>query len=406
MHLYRRLSGGALAAALLIVSAGDGRVSAQAAQAPRAIPRTADGRPNLDGIWQVRNRASYDLQDHLSRYMMPAGRSVVEGGEIPYQPWAAAKKAENFAKRAELDPLNKCFMAGLPRMMYLEWPFQIMQTRDHIAMAFEWTQVYRLIYTNGTTHDARLQPWMGDARGRWEGDTLVVDVANHNEGTWLDAAGNFHSDALHLVERYTMRDADTIQYEVTIEDPKVFTRPWKISMPLYRQQGMDRILEYHCQAEKEEAAGDFEPDPRTWYPGPNAPQTGAGVRPAGTAAAALDGACLSTPHGRRQTRSERLVRVRPRRVQLRSRNPPGKRRRAHAGGSRRRHRSGGRAAPLSAVGARGTRIPRYADPRLRRSHRALLSARCAASDLRADAVSHRADTRLGGHAFTSECRGG
>ena len=173
MHLYRRLSGGALAAALLIVSAGDGRVNAQA-QAPRAIPRTADGRPNLDGIWQVRNRASYDLQDHLSRYMMPAGRSVVEGGEIPYQPWAAAKKAENFAKRMELDPLNKCFMAGLPRMMYLEFPFQILQTRDHIAMAFEWTQVYRLIYTNGTTHDARLQPWMGDARGRWEGDTLVV----------------------------------------------------------------------------------------------------------------------------------------------------------------------------------------------------------------------------------------
>ena len=113
--------------------------------------------------------------------MMPAGRSVVEGGEIPYQPWAAAKKAENFAKRAESDPLNKCFMAGLPRMMYLEWPFQILQTRDHIAMAFEWTQVYRLIYTNGTTHDDRLQPWMGDARGRWEGDTLVVEVANHND---------------------------------------------------------------------------------------------------------------------------------------------------------------------------------------------------------------------------------
>src|SRR6476659_5893245 len=216
MHLRRWLSGGALATALLIVSAGDGRLSAQgaqAAQASRTIPRTPDGRPNLEGIWQVRNRAAYDLQDHLSRYMMPAGRSVVEGGEIPYQPWAAAKKAENFAKRAELDPLNKCFMAGLPRMMYLEWPFQILQTRDHIAMAFEWTQVYRLIYTNGTTHDARLQPWMGDARGRWEGDTLVVDVANDNEGTWLDAAGNFHSDALKL----------------------------------------------------------FEPDPRTWYPGPNAP---------------------------------------------------------------------------------------------------------------------------------------
>src|SRR5580765_2065879 len=268
MPLNRLLGGGAVAATLLLFSAGDGRV---AAQTSRTIPRTPDGRPSLDGIWQVRNRASHDLRDHLSRHMMPAGLGVVEGGEIPYQPWAAKKKAENFANRATADPLAKCYMAGVPRMMYLEWPFQILQTRDHIAMAFEWTQVYRLIYVNGTPHDERVRPWMGDSRARWEGDTLVVEVANHNEQTWLDAAGDFHSDALRLVERYTMRDADTIQYEVTIEDPKVFTRPWKISMPFYRQPGMERILEYHCQAEKEEAAGEFEPEPRTWYPGPNAP---------------------------------------------------------------------------------------------------------------------------------------
>src|SRR5438132_3450433 len=268
MRLNRLFSAGAVAVTLSILSAADGRI---AAQASRTIPRTRDGRPNLDGIWQVRNRASYDLQDHRSTYLMPAGVSVVVGGEIPYQPWAAKKKAENFANRATADPLAKCFMAGVPRMMYLEWPFQILQTRDHIAMAFEWTQVYRLIYTNGTPHDDRVQPWMGDSRGRWDGDTLVVEVANHNDQTWLDAAGDFHSDALRLVERYTMRDADTIQYEVTIEDPKVFTRPWKISMPFSRQRGADRILEYHCQAEKEEAAGDFEPEPRTWYPGPNAP---------------------------------------------------------------------------------------------------------------------------------------
>ena len=268
MRVNRWLSSGAVAATLLMGSAGDGRI---AAQASRTIPRTTDGRPNLDGIWQVRNRASSDLRDHMSRYMMPASLGVVEGGEIPYQPWAAAKKAENFANRATADPLSKCYMAGVPRMMYLEWPFQILQTRDHIAMAFEWTQVYRLIYTNGSPHDERVRPWMGDSRARWEGDTLVVEVANHNEQTWLDAAGDFHSDALKVVERYTMRDADTIQYEATIEDPKVFTRPWKISMPFHRQSGMERVLEYHCQAEKEEAAGDFEPEPRTWYPGPNAP---------------------------------------------------------------------------------------------------------------------------------------
>src|SRR6266536_190927 len=107
MRLNQLLSGGAVAAALLIVSASNGRI---AAQASRTIPRTPDGRPNLDGIWQVRNRASYGLQDHLSRYMMSAGLSVVEGGEIPYQPWAARKKAENFANRATADPLTKCNM--------------------------------------------------------------------------------------------------------------------------------------------------------------------------------------------------------------------------------------------------------------------------------------------------------
>ena len=266
MQLKRLLSGAAFAASLLI-GAGSGHV---AAQARRTIPRTPDGRPNLQGIWQVRNRASYDLQDHVARYLMPAGRGVVEGGEIPYQPWAVAKRHENFANRATADPLAHCYMPGVPRIMYMEWPFQIVQARDHVAMIFEWTGIYRLIYTNGTPHDGRAQPWMGDSRGRWEGDTLVVDVSNHSDKTWFDMAGNFHSEALHLVERYTMLDPDTVQYEVTIEDPKVFTRPWKISMPLYRQPGVDRILEYHCQAEKEEASGDFEPEPRTWYPGSNA----------------------------------------------------------------------------------------------------------------------------------------
>ena len=271
MKITRPLSGAAAAASLLSLMVGAGSLAVRA-QAPRAIPRTADGRPNLQGIWQVRNRASYDLQDHASRYLMPAGRSVVEGGEIPYQPWAAQKKRENFANRATADPVANCYIPGVPRIMYMEWPFQIVQTRDHVGMIFEWTQNYRLIYTNGSKHDDRAPAvWMGDSRGRWEGDTLVVDVANHNDKTWFDMAGNFHSDALHLVERYTMLNADTIQYEVTVEDPKVFTRPWKISMPLYRQPG-DRILEYHCQAEKEEANGEFEPEERTWYPGPDAPK--------------------------------------------------------------------------------------------------------------------------------------
>ena len=196
---------------------------------------------------------------------MPAGGSVVEGDVIPYQPWAAAKKRENFEQRATADPLSQCYLPGVPRIMYMEFPFQIFQTRDHVAMTFEWQQVFRLIYTNGSGPATPLAFWMGDSRGRWEGDTLTVDVTNHNDRTWFDMAGNFHSEALRVVERYTMLDADTIRYEAAIEDPKVFTRPWKISMPLHRQKGMTRVLEYQCRAEMEEANGDFKPDPRTWY---------------------------------------------------------------------------------------------------------------------------------------------
>ncbi len=196
---------------------------------------------------------------------MPAGSSVVEGDVIPYQPWAAAKKRENFEQRATADPLSQCYLPGVPRIMYMEFPFQIFQTRDHVAMTFEWQQVFRLIYTNGSGPSTPLAFWMGDSRGRWEGDTLTVDVTNHNDRTWFDMAGNFHSDALHVVERYTMLDADTIRYEAAIEDAKVVTRPWTISMPLLRQKGMTRVLEYQCRAEMEEANGDFKPDPRTWY---------------------------------------------------------------------------------------------------------------------------------------------
>jgi hypothetical protein len=154
--------------------------------------------------------------------------------------------------------------------MYMEFPFHLFQTRDHIGITFEWSQVHRVIYTNGASPPEGIEFWMGDSRGRWDGDTLVVDVKNHNDKTWFDMAGNFHSEALHVVERYTMTDADTIQYEATIEDSKVFTRPWKIAMAIHRHTATDRIFEYQCQAEKEEANGAFERDPKTWYPGPTA----------------------------------------------------------------------------------------------------------------------------------------
>jgi hypothetical protein len=238
------------------------------ARAQAGVPRTPDGRPNFAGIWQASGTASADLQDHTARYNMPAGRSVIAGGgQIPYQPWAAAQKAENFRNRQKADPLGQCYIPGVPRVMYLDFPFQIFQTPQAIAMAFEWSLDYRLIYTDGSPHPADLDSWMGDSRGRWDGDTLVVDVANNNDKTWFDMAGDFHSDALHVVERYRMTGPDTIQYEATIGDAKVFTKRWTITLAMHRRRDRDRLFEYVCQAEAEEASGAFAREDRTWYPG-------------------------------------------------------------------------------------------------------------------------------------------
>ena len=209
-------------------------------------PRTRDGKPNLQGIWQALNTAAWDLQDHSASLGVPAGQGVVEGNAIPYQPWALAKKRENFANRLTLDLETKGFLPGVPRIMYLPFPFQIFQTPNYVTIAFEYAHSVRIIYTNGTQHPkGPINWWLGDSRGRWEGDTLVVDVIHFTDETWFDRAGNFHSDALHLVERYTLIGPDHLNYEVTIEDPKVFTRPWKISMPFYRRKEPNvRLLEY------------------------------------------------------------------------------------------------------------------------------------------------------------------
>ena len=163
----------------------------------------------------------------------------MEGDDIPYQPWAAAKKKENAANWLKLDPEIKCYMPGVPRATYMPYPFQIVQTPTHILMAYEFASASRTIYMN-SKEESPADTWMGWSRGRWEGDTLVVDVNAFNGQTWFDRAGNFHSDALHVVERYTPISRDVLQYDVTIEDPKVFTRPWKMSMPLYRRVGEKR----------------------------------------------------------------------------------------------------------------------------------------------------------------------
>ncbi len=249
---------------------------------PYRAPRTVDGRPDLNGIWQAVNTAHFDIQDHPARPALtvipapqrtgapglvratpielpapqvralgavggvPAGEGVVEGNEIPYQPWAAAKKKENAEHWLERDPEIKCFMPGVPRATYMPYPFQILQGTDKILMAYEFAGATRTIHMD-KVGDSPSTTWMGWSRGRWDGDTLVVDITDFNEETWFDRAGNFHSDALHVVERYTPMSPHHLLYEATIEDPKVFTRPWKLRMPLYRRFERDKqILEYKC----------------------------------------------------------------------------------------------------------------------------------------------------------------
>ena len=230
-------------------------------------PRTTFGQPDLQGIWKADSRAAYGLVTHHARDGMPAGVGVVQGDEIPYQPWAAAQQRENFIHRATADPLAQCFRPGAPRIMYLDFPFQIVQTPEYVAILFEWSSLYRVVYLNNNETWDGIEFWNGHSRGRWDGDTLVVEVTNHNDRTWFDMAGNFHSNALKVVERYTRVGPDSIRYEVTIEDPKVFTRPWTMRMPFARQVGVNRKFEYQCQAEAEEARGRFVPQP-TWYPEP------------------------------------------------------------------------------------------------------------------------------------------
>ncbi|MGA2714180.1 MAG: hypothetical protein ABSG41_13825 [Bryobacteraceae bacterium] len=223
--------------------------AATKASAP-AVHKLADGKPDFNGIWEALNTASWDIQDHTGQLGIPPGMGVVEGNEIPYLPAALAKKKENFANRktADLTEAN-CFLPGVPRITYMPYPFQITQSAKAIAFSYEFDHALRVIHMEGQHPDPNsfLDTWLGDSRGHWEGDTLVVDSRNFNDQTWFDKAGNFHSEALHVVERYSLADADHINYEVTIDDPKVFTKAWKMSMPLYRRMEKNaKLLEYEC----------------------------------------------------------------------------------------------------------------------------------------------------------------
>lgn len=219
-------------------------------------PRTADGKPDLSGIWQAMNTAEWDIQAHDAKQGplvvmgaeggIPAGLGVVEGGPLPYKPEALAKKKENEANWLALDPVVKCFLPGLPRATYMGFPFEIVQSPQYLAFTYEFDFASRVVNI-GIKSKAPVDSWMGWSSGTWEGDTLVVDVTGMVEDTWFDRAGDYHSDELHLTERYTPTGPNSLLYEVTVDDPKVYTRPWKMSMPLYRRLDKNiQLLEYNC----------------------------------------------------------------------------------------------------------------------------------------------------------------
>ena len=227
------------------------------------VPRTHAGVPDLQGIWQAYGTAAWNLEDHAASYQIPAGRSVVVGGTIPYQSWARKQRDENFRQHRVRDPVGKCYMAGVPRITYMPFPLQVFQGNDYVVILSEYAHTTRYIPTDGREHMQDVDFWMGDSRGHWEGDTLVVDVRNFTDQTWFDASGNFHSSKLHVVERYTRISHEVIKYEATIEDPEVFTRPWKIETTLQlRQEPGLQLLEYACNAyAEEEGFGQLGTDP-------------------------------------------------------------------------------------------------------------------------------------------------
>ena len=220
------------------------------------IPRAPDGRPKLDGIWQALVPANWDIRPHAARPgaldalgalgAEPPGLGVIEGGVIPYQPWASERQRENYAQRIALDTEVKCFMPGVPRATYMPYPFQIFQTDRYVMIAYQFANAVRTIHLNDPG-PAPTSFWMGWSVGHWEGDSFVVEVSNQKAETWFDRAGNFHSGALRVTERYTPLGPNHMRYEATIDDPEVFTEPWTMSLPLYRRvEENAELLEFKC----------------------------------------------------------------------------------------------------------------------------------------------------------------
>jgi hypothetical protein len=225
-------------------------------------PERINGHPNLNGVWQSLNTAYWNLEAHSAQPLkafwklgalgaIPAGESVVVGGVIPYKPEALRQRASNWSGWPASDPLARCYLPGIPRATYEPFPWEIVQGDGDILFAYSFASANRAVYMKKADHLSADQvpndQWMGWSNGRWEGDTLVVEVVANDERTWLDRAGNYHSNAMTVTERFTPISRDHIQYEATINDASVFTRPWTISMPLYRRiEKHVEPLEYKC----------------------------------------------------------------------------------------------------------------------------------------------------------------
>ena len=221
------------------------------------VPRTADEKPDFNGIWQAIGSAHWDVEPHAADFSplvelgaigaIPAGLGIVQGGGIPYTSQARAKAQENRADWLSLDPVVKCYMPGVPRATYLPFPFQIIQSPEQVVMAYEFASASRIVYMDRPDFEAPILSWMGHSRGHFEGDSLVIDVTDQVPDTWLDHAGNHHSDALRVTERYTHMGPNTLMYEATLEDPNVYTLAWTMKFPLYRRLDENmQLLEFKC----------------------------------------------------------------------------------------------------------------------------------------------------------------
>jgi len=240
-----------LASALLMLS------SVGLAAENDSVPRTADGKPDFNGIWQAIGSAHWNIEPRAADFgpvvelgaigAIPGSLGIVEGGLIPYTAEARAKQQGNRADWLALDPVVKCYMPGIPRATYLPFPFQIIQSPDHVVMAYEFASASRIVYMDRPDFEAPIFSWMGHSRGRIEGDSLVIDVSDQVPDTWLDHAGNHHSDALRVTERYTHLGPNTLMYEATLEDPNVYSSAWTLKLPLYRRLDENmQLLEYKC----------------------------------------------------------------------------------------------------------------------------------------------------------------